>query len=197
MPDHDLTLWNTSAADHQRKVAQRVAAAPAPKLLGKASFAFANLANLTDADFANLTRDIDRDRCIYTIEASPDVDLDALRDAFRGHKGDEKASTKLPQDNPQASSRFLYVGSSCATKQRSRTLQSRLKQHLVQAPKGTYALNLSLWAGDQPGGVIVRAYQYPPAADGKDQTAREVVLAVEDWLSSELQPLFGRRGSRN
>ena len=199
MPRHDdPTLWNAAAADHLRAVADRVAAAPPPTQVGtEVTLAFTELAEKAAAEIDRLTAAIDRDRCLYVFEATSEVELDELRAAFRKAKKERKDEMKLPEDNEQSTSHILNVGSSCATTGRSQTLKSRLKQHLVAANKGTYALNLSLWAADQPGGVVIRAYDYAALAGLDDDAAREVVLAAEDWLSSELQPLFGRRGSRH
>ena len=199
MPRHDEPArWNAAAADRLRAVADRVAAAPPPVPVGtEVTLVFAELAEKAIAEIERLTAAIERDRCVYVFEATTDADLDTLRAEFRKAKDQRKDEMKLPQDNPRADSRVLYVGSSCATTGRSQTLKSRLKQHLVKAPKGTYALNFSLWAAGQPGGVTIRAYDYAALAGLDDATAREVVLAAEDWLSSVLQPLFGRRGSRH
>jgi hypothetical protein len=139
---------------------------------------------------------IDRDRCIYVLTLDEQADPKALINAFRIEK--EKGSLKLPQDNKEAS-RVLYVGSSCATKNRRGTLRTRLLQHVLTAPQGTYALQLSKWTSELAGGVIKEAWQYPTAGDGPkgDDAARRIVLAVEDWLATKLKPMLGRRGSRH
>ena len=194
----DCAFWAEATAAELRRRADDLAAAPTPDYLGEERLCFATLAVEADSAIDRLTADgkIDRDRCVYVIALDGDADPDALKAAFRDAR--ERGGLKLPQDNSDVSE-TLYVGSSCATKMRSGTLRTRLKQQLVRAPAGTYALSLAQWTAHLRGGLVLRAWQYHSAADGPDgdRAARQIVLAVEDWLSESLKPMLGRRGSRH
>ncbi len=194
----DATLWASGTGAKLHALAEMVESSPCPKKLGAERVRFgATLTELNNA-IERLTdpEKIDRDRCIYIIIADRDVDLAAFKDAF--FKAKSRDDLKLPQDNNDVGP-VLYVGSSCATGSRKRTLRSRLKQHLIKASKGTYALSLSGWTGHLSGGFSVHAWQFPSCGDGPngDYIARHKVLAIEDWLSDLLKPMLGRRGSRH
>ena len=130
------------------------------------------------------------------IELDNDADADELHAAYLNAKS--RTDLALPQDNSQISN-IVYVGSSFATANRKNTLRDRLRQHLLKAPRGTYALSLSEWAHKLRGGIIVSAWQYPAHWRGAnaEADARRVVLAIEDWLAGKLKPMLGRRGSRS
>jgi hypothetical protein len=190
--------WARAVAGHLHKEADHVAAAPIPTSLGKEILRFDDLKGKAEGAIGRLTgRDqIDRDRCIYVLALDEQANRETLISAFKSAK--ETKRLKLPQVN-SVKSRVLYVGSSCATKSRARTLLTRLRQHLIGPPSGTYAMHLSEWASELAGGVIIQAWQYPSVGEGEkgDDAARRVVLAVEDWLANELKPILGRRGSRH
>lgn len=194
----DLDSWAVATATDLRKVAEQVAVAPVPDYLGEERLRFTTIAEDAAAAVARLTMPgrIDRDRCIYVLTLDERADADALKSAYNDAK--LRSDLKLPQDN-NAASNVLYVGSSCATKKRKATLKTRLSHHLGRAPKGTYALSLAEWTSQLTGGIILQAWQYPSFGEGPagDDAARRVVLAVEDWLSNELEPILGRRGSRH
>lgn len=195
----DTIEWALGASTQIRELADRIASAPVPTHLGSEHLLFAELATGSQQVIERLTSPdrIDRDRCIYIFALDDEADPQEVQIAFRKARG--QTGLKLPQDN-KTPSRILYVGSSCATMKRSRTLRTRLRQHLISDQKGTYALSLSQWVPDvSSGGIIVSAWQYPSLGDGEeaDKAAREIVLSVEDWLSSELKPMLGRRGSRH
>lgn len=194
----DIASWPESTAADLRKVADEVAASAAPECLGEKRLSFGSLAEHAGDAIDQLTTSgiIDRDRCVYVLTLDDGANVDDVKAAFVNAKS--LPDIKLPQDNG-AVSNTLYVGSSCATKKRKGTLRSRLRHHLIKAPKGTYALSLAQWTSHLKGGLILRAWQFPSAGEGNegDLAARRVVLAVEDWLSNELKPILGRRGSRN
>lgn len=192
----DRASWGEATATELRKVATSVADAPTPEHLGEKRLPFSTIRDDADAAIFDLTSSIGRDRCIYVITLDEDADLEAVKAAYDEAK--QRSDLKLPQDNGGLSA-TLYVGSSCATKKRTATFRSRLRQHLIKAPKGTYALSLAEWASGLRGGLVINAWQYPSAGEGLegDETARRVVLAVEDWLSGQLKPVLGRRGSRH
>lgn len=190
----DLSSWPSSAAKELRAVAELVAGSEPPTPLGKETLRFSDLRTHGEEAIKSLTPigAIDRDRCIYVISLGEDVDREKLIAAYTAARSE--GVLKLPQDN-KITSATLYVGSSFATQKRKGTLRSRLRQHLLSAPKSTYALSLSQWATGIDGSLTVQTWQFPPAAD--DDMSRIVVLGVEDWLSLELQPMLGRKGIRN
>ncbi len=194
----DIACWADETASELRRVADFIAAAPIPGYLGEERVRFATLADEAEDAIDRLASDgrIDRDRCLYLFALDEEADPEAFKRAFNDAR--QRTDLKLPQDNNHVSC-VLYVGSSCATSKRKRTLRNRLRQHLICAPTGTYALSLAKWSLHLKGGLIVRAWQYPPAVagDAGDAAARRIVLAVEDWLAGKLQPMLGRRGSRH
>lgn len=197
-PIPDVTGWADAATKRLQAAANKVATAPLPTKLAEERLTFANLRDEAGPAIERLTGDgrIDRDRCLYVIALDWDGTAEALYAAYG--KAKSRDELHLPQDNHQISD-IVYVGSSCATNSRKNTLRSRLRQHLIKAPKGTYALSLAEWTHGLPGGIIVSAWQYPAHWIGAnaDADARHVVLAVEDWLASKLKPMLGRRGSRH
>lgn len=194
----DFRGWAAGAAKELHNVADQIASVSAPEYLGGVGISFARLVEEADDAIAALTADgrIDRDRCIYVMLLDDEADPEALLTKYRDAKG--RLDLNLPQDN-KSTSGALYVGSSCATNKRKGTLRSRLRQHLIKAPRGTYALSLSEWTSGLSGGIILSAWQYPKLGDGPegDKSARNIVLAIEEWLAGELQPMLGRRGSRH
>ena len=188
--------WADATASKLYEAADAVSAAAVPECLGVARLRFATLAEEAEQAINCLAGRIDRDRCLYTITLDDDADREAVKSAFRGVK--QSGELKLPQDNGVMSD-TLYVGSSCATKKRKSTLRNRLRQHLIKAPNGTYALSLAEWTGNLDGGIIVKAWQYPSLGNGPepDAAARRIVLSIEDWLAGEVTPMLGRRGSRH
>jgi hypothetical protein len=183
--------WAKEASDSLRDLADKVAQAPVPELLGQKYIAFQRLREDAATAILSLTASIDFDRCIYLIELDEKADRADVQVAFDKAKSEKAANgLSLPSNNRVSGSCMLYVGSSFRTGLRRATLASRLTQHLLSAPKGTYALNLSHWATGLSGGIIIRAFQYPDAVD------RGVVVAIEDNLSANLKPMFGRRGTQ-
>jgi len=187
--------WNMHAAQTLRDKAQMIEKAPSPCFLGKEYISFKHMEDEAPAAIARLTDSsaIDRDRCIYLIEIDAQSDAQAIQDTFRKAKRDLKL--KLPKDNDNLS-QCLYVGSSFATGKRKRTLRTRLRQHIIGANVSTFGLSLSKWTAGLKGGVSVSAWQYP-AMNRSEEEMREIILAVEDWLSGQRKPMLGQRGIRN
>jgi hypothetical protein len=75
----------------------------------------------------------------------------------------------------------LYVGS-------SRSLATRLRDHLGFGPKGTYALQLLHWAPP-----LSLQLEFVCARYAED-TPTEVIAALEDTLWEARRPMFGRKG---
>jgi hypothetical protein len=123
-------------------------------------------------------QDIENITCscgIYIIEELSG-DKQKTYNAFAEHK--RKEYVAMPKLN--FPSNILYVGSS------RRNLKSRLLQHAGQCYKGTYALHLKNWfVGEIK--ITVREYD----------VSDSVLQLIEDGISFELKPAFGKTGSNN
>lgn len=82
-------------------------------------------------------------------------------------------------------SNCLYVGS-------SRSLSSRVRQHLGLAHRGTYAMQMVHWQPETPleGRVCFKASRFPASTDAL------ILQALEDKLWMTERPVFGRMGAR-
>jgi Uri superfamily endonuclease len=80
-------------------------------------------------------------------------------------------------------SSILYVGSSTTG------VMSRIKQHKGDGHKykSTSALHLSHWAEDRKIKVEIMEYDVP----------RKIIQLIEDAISTELKPAFGKLGGNN
>lgn len=74
----------------------------------------------------------------------------------------------------------MYVGSSITG------IKNRLKQHLGLGHKGTYALHLNQWFQGQ---FKITIQQY--------EVENQVLQLIEDDLSDQLKPAFGKSGANN
>ena len=77
-------------------------------------------------------------------------------------------------------SQVLYVGSSTTG------IKKRLTQHLVNCADQTYALHLYAWFKGKYQ-VVVLEYDEP----------NEVIQLIEDNISNNLKPAFGKQGGNN
>lgn len=113
---------------------------------------------------------------VYVFEevgGDPERTFQAMSDYKAG-----KESRACPKLNHP--SRVLYVGSSTTG------LKSRIKQHIGDGPARTYALHLKHWF-DGKYKITVRVYE----------DSAEVLQIIEDAVSHELQPAFGKKGGNN
>jgi|TARA_B100001093_G_scaffold294426_1_gene280834 Uri superfamily endonuclease len=79
-------------------------------------------------------------------------------------------------------SSILYVGSSTTG------VKKRIEQHLGYGPEKTYALHLKHWLKDLVNiRISVKEFDAPS----------EVIQLIEDSLSYDLRPAFGKRGGNN
>ncbi|MCF4009594.1 hypothetical protein [Rheinheimera sp. UJ63] len=90
-------------------------------------------------------------------------------------KTKERACPKL-----NAASPVMYVGSSTTG------VRKRIEQHLGDGPAGTYALHLKHWFKGKHK-ITIKIFDQPI----------EVIQIVEDALSHELSPAFGKSGGNN
>ena len=138
-----------------------------------------------EADVSNMLREVSGwaaagGPCLYYLECrSAGVDLAAVETAFM--MGKRKQDRAYPRLN--APGMCFYVGS-------SRSLATRLKEHLGFGAKGTYALQLVHWAT----GLSLRLDLV--CARYAQDTPADVVQALEDTLWAARRPMFGRRGAR-
>lgn len=77
-------------------------------------------------------------------------------------------------------SQTMYVGSSTTG------LEKRIKQHLGNGADKTYALHLSSWFKGKYT-LLVKEYDCP----------REIIQLIEDNISDQLKPAFGKKGGNN
>ncbi len=120
---------------------------------------------------------------IYVLHVTEEGAHLIVRDKIRLVRQAKKRA--YPRDNTassNASRTCLYVGKSEST-------ASRLYQHLIEAPTRTYALHLSHWASDIPGGIQIEAFKF-------DDISRDLLQALEDHLGGELRPMLGKRGAK-
>ncbi|OHE03688.1 hypothetical protein [Sulfurimonas sp. RIFOXYB12_FULL_35_9] len=91
-----------------------------------------------------------------------------------------KKERNCPKLNNASST--LYVGSSITG------LKKRIKEHIGYGSKSTYSLQLKHWfKGNYK--ITIKVYD--------DKISREVIQIIEDNLSHQLKPAFGKQGSNN
>jgi hypothetical protein len=114
-------------------------------------------------------------KAIYIIE-QVDGDMNETFNHFRIFKAQgTHACARL-----NAPCTVMYVGSSTTG------LKNRLKQHLGQGQKSTYSLHLSQWFQGQFK-ITIRQYEVD----------HQVLQLIEDDLSHQLKPAFGKLGANN
>ncbi len=142
------------------------------------------IANCEEAKIAKPTREFILDElsqldgiktAIYIIE-QVSGDISHAFDSLSKYKASkERACPAL-----NAPAKVMYVGSSTTN------IKSRIKQHLGDGNKGTYALHLKHWFdGDYK--ITIKEF---------DKT-RDVLQIIEDDISDRLSPAFGKKGGNN
>lgn len=186
--------WGCAVANGLHAKAFRIGLMPAPMLLGREHVLFSDIPRRAESIVLRLTAEklIDRDRAIYLFELDQNADPRHVQDAAIEAK--KSCTHRLPQINSGISD-ALYIGSSCATGTRRGTLRTRLLQHFLGTSPNTYSMALSSWTEDLRGGVTVSAWQY--GHEESEEHIRESLLAIEDWLARERNPMLGRRGARS
>jgi hypothetical protein len=172
----------TRAAAALFDLAKAVENAPDPvRIVLTRSFASLDLFD-QKVERAELTEKLgEKCTAIYIIKLSPTADWLATRDALnrkKAEKFDERAYSRIHEAHP---SDYMYVGS-------SRDCVKRLIEHFGYGAKRTYSLHMASWATALAGDFEIEVLKYIDI----EQT---VLCAIEDQLSKELTPLFGRRGS--
>ena len=112
---------------------------------------------------------------IYIFE---EIEGDAQKtyDELKVYKAKKKRA--CPKINTPSS--ILYVGSTTTG------LKKRIIQHMGDGPKGTYALHLKHWFKGQYK-VTIKEYD----------VTKSVLQIIEDALSADLCPAFGKSGANN
>jgi hypothetical protein len=105
-----------------------------------------------------------------------------LRNKLKTAKDGNK-EYKYPQINDNRNvTETLYVG-------RSRTLRTRLRQHLGAKSKTVYALHLESWATAVNDTIAIDFLRF-------NKQDNLVVQAIEDGLWTHLDPVFGKKGAK-
>ncbi|WP_415232630.1 hypothetical protein [Pseudophaeobacter arcticus] len=128
---------------------------------------------------------------IYVIERATETSASETLNRYptRG-EGREPRPVGLARCNG-GTSYVLYVGS-----KRRVGLRGRIRQHLSDnASSQTYALKLGCWYPWKCR-VHFRQYDLPKSAIGsrEDKFYGQVLQIIEDSISEELEPMFGKRG---
>lgn len=126
---------------------------------------------LTDAE--NLKK---ISKCIYVIKQTSG-DIYETFEQFKIYKSKKKRSCS----SKNMPSEIMYVGSSTTG------VYNRIKQHKGEGYKGTYALHLSHWFKKGNYQITIMEYDEPI----------EVIQLIEDNLSDQLKPAFGKLGGNN
>ena len=112
---------------------------------------------------------------IYIIEQAS-ADISETYNSLLKYKATKERS--CPAIN--SPSKIMYVGSSTTG------VKSRIKQHLGDGNKSTYALHLKHWFD---GGYKITIMEF--------DKARDVLQIIEDDISERLAPAFGKKGGNN
>ena len=117
-------------------------------------------------------------KAIYIIE---EVDGDIYQTSTDFSEYKEKRERLCPKDN-KAPSPIMYVGSSATN------VRKRIEQHKGGGNSKTYALHLKWWF---KGEYKITIKEYP------DDLDKRVLQIIEDNLSYNLKPAFGKKGGNN
>jgi len=117
---------------------------------------------------------------IYIISVKDDVDIEACCAAFKASKDKkERAYARLNG----GLSKTLYVGSSLKIK-------TRINEHLgFHKSKSTYSLQIKHWATNIEGAFQISICRF-------DKGDKKVIQTIEDGIWANLNPVFGRQGSK-
>jgi hypothetical protein len=112
---------------------------------------------------------------IYVIEQIDGNIQQTFDDLTNFKKSKERSCPAL-----NAPSQIMYVGSSTTG------LSNRIKQHIGDGSKRTFALHLKHW---YKGKYTIKIKKY--------NVSRDVIQIIEDDLSDKLKPAFGKKGGNN
>lgn len=136
------------------------------------------------ADFPSGHKDDDGNTdFVYIIRLSKgtDTSVEALHSAVKDLR--QKSTKKdFCRINEGHTNNTLYVG-------RSKTLRSRLSQHLGQASHGVYAMHMQRWKWPNPLALDISYLTFK-------NESNLLVQAIEDALWTTEKPAFGKKGGR-
>jgi Uri superfamily endonuclease len=109
-------------------------------------------------------------------------EIQKVYDDFVRFKNQNKDLSEIKRSCPKVNkpSKVLYVGSSTTG------LRKRIEQHQGKGPRKTYALHLDFWFEGEYKLTIL-----------KYDVSKEVLQIIEDDLSTQLKPAFGKLGGNN
>ena len=115
------------------------------------------------------------------------TNISALKKQFVAKKAEQASKDfdgkkDMCRINAHNSIQYLYVG-------RSQKLRSRIRQHLGDNYKGTYALHMLRWCTNIEEKIEITCFKI----EGHDNL---LVQSVEDALWNKLKPCFGRKGDK-
>lgn len=117
-------------------------------------------------------------KAIYIIEDMSNDNAATFRQLSDYKATKQRACPKL-----NTASSVMYVGSSTSG------VKKRIEQHLgIKSSKDTYALHLSHWFKGETK-ITIKIYD--------ESVENEVLQIIEDALSHELKPAFGKQGGNN
>ncbi len=119
-------------------------------------------------------------KAIYVIK-SPGSDLIKTSCYLKDKK--KKTTRAYPRINKPIETDVMYVGSS------STDLKKRLKEHLKSGHEKTSSLHMETWEEEYRRNIVVEVRYY------EEDLSRNVLQIIEDGLSYELKPIFGKPGS--
>ena len=116
-------------------------------------------------------------------------DFSQYRDTQKMLSSGARKCSKLNQKPSKAKGiRTIYVGSVTRT-----SLRNRMKQHIGDGSKSTYALNLKHWFNGNNRKCKIEVYVY----DDDDTVSPRVLKIMESARANKLQPVFGRHAYQN
>jgi hypothetical protein len=113
---------------------------------------------------------------VYIIE-EVGGDIVGTHEAFAKYRKEDKNERKCSKLNKKPSP-VLYVGSSTTG------IKKRIGEHLGDGNASTYALNLQHWFLERKMKITIREYD----------VSRDVLQIIEDSISYDLSPAFGKSG---
>ncbi len=120
---------------------------------------------------------------VFSIESNlPVGELFEQYKAAKGHEKKENGTRSFARAIRESS--ILYVGS-------SRSLETRIMQHLGHKNKTVYSMQLKHWLKvDSIKSLRINVWKF------SDQTNQTVLQAIEDFLWDRLQPMLGKQGGK-
>ena len=167
--------------------------------LSESSYLHALIKNIEEAKISRPSREIEflinsreKEYCLEQLERVGDIKSaiyiiskgfplstsHSLKEKLIGYK--KSSNRKCPKINDNLSE-VLYVGSSTTG------VKKRLEQHLGYGHPQTYALHLCHWLDEE---VRIQVFEY-------QSLSRDILQLIEDAISADKIPMFGKKGGNN